>query len=225
MKDIRSPPQRINVNIVIPGCVMPQPILRARTPTSQRPFSPLPYSPPYCPFSTPSPSVSRTATPSHPSTSCTPNANVSAVSVVKNTPCSTLNMDPQGEGLSSMGAGATSNVTDTAPKQNLELHIGALQNDLGMVKQWQKVQCELPKVIMNFSDAIINSVSSYNQLMDFVVKCDIPTNWVERAKEDNPHNLEMVITKVFFEWWGRCNLNVGKKLQMIQAAFAYMGKP
>ena len=61
--------------------------------------------------------------------------------------------------------------------------------------------------------------------MDFVVKCDIPTNWVERAKEDNPHNLEMAMTKVYFEWWGRCNLNVGKKLQMIQAAFAYMGKP
>ena len=35
----------------------------------------------------------------------------------------------------------------------------------------------------------------------------------------------MVITKVFFEWWGICNLNVGKKIQMIYVAFAYMGKP
>ena len=107
----------------------------------------------------------------------------------------------------------------------METPNGASQNDLGMIKQWQKVQCELPKIIMNFSEAIINSISTYGQLMDFAVKCDIPTNWVERAKEDNPHNLEMVMTKVYFEWWGQCNLNVGKKLQMIQAAFAYMGKP
>ena len=65
---------------------------------------------------------------------------------------------------------------------------------------------------------------TYDQLMASVVKCDIPTNWVERAKEDNPHNLEMAMTKVYFEWWSRCSLNVGKKLQMIQAVFAYMVK-
>ena len=47
---------------------------------------------------------------------------------------------------------------------------------------------------------------------------------MERAKEDYPHDSEMIVTKVFFEWWGRCNLNVGKKIQMIQVAFVYMGK-
>ena len=48
---------------------------------------------------------------------------------------------------------------------------------------------------------------------------------MERAKQDYPQDLEVVINKVFFEWWDRCNLNVGKKLQMIQTAFVYMGKP
>ena len=37
-------------------------------------------------------------------------------------------------------------------------------------------------------------------------------------------NSEMIVTKVFFEWWGRSNLNVGKKIQMIHIAFVYMGK-
>ena len=44
-------------------------------------------------------------------------------------------------------------------------------------------------------------------------------------KKTTPHNLEVVINKVYLEWWDRCNLNVGKKPQMIQTAFVYMGKP
>ena len=65
---------------------------------------------------------------------------------------------------------------------------------------------------------------TYDQLVDFAVKCDIPLTWLERAKEDYPQNSQVVVNKVFYEWWNRCNLNVGKKLHMIQAAFVYMGK-
>ena len=48
---------------------------------------------------------------------------------------------------------------------------------------------------------------------------------MDRAKEDYPHDSELMVTKVFFEWWGRNPLNVGKKIQLIQVAFEYMGKP
>ena len=65
---------------------------------------------------------------------------------------------------------------------------------------------------------------TYDQLVDFAMKCDIPLTWLERAKEDYPQDSQVVINKVFYEWWDRCNLNVGKKLHMIQAAFVYMGK-
>ena len=61
--------------------------------------------------------------------------------------------------------------------------------------------------------------------MDFAVKCDVPLTWLERAKEDYPEDSQIVVNKVFYEWWDRCNLNLGKKLQMIQAAFGYIGKP
>ena len=97
--------------------------------------------------------------------------------------------------------GATSVINDTALKQ--KLCRAELPNGLGMINHWQKVQCDLPKVIMNFSDAIINNILTHDPLLDFAAKCEIPTHWVERAKEDYPHDLEMVATKVFFEWWGR----------------------
>ena len=48
-----------------------------------------------------------------------------------------------------------------------------------------------------------------DQLLDFVIKCDIPNYWVVRAKQDYPHDSEMMVMKVFFE----C------------IAFVYMGKP
>ena len=34
-----------------------------------------------------------------------------------------------------------------------------------------------------------------------------------------------MVNQVFYEWWDRYNLNLGKKIQMIQAAFGYIGKP
>ena len=65
---------------------------------------------------------------------------------------------------------------------------------------------------------------TYDQLVDFAVKCDVPLSWLERAKEDYMQDSQVVVNKVFYKCWDRCNLNVGKKLQMIQAAFIYMGK-
>ena len=61
--------------------------------------------------------------------------------------------------------------------------------------------------------------------MDFAVKCDIPLTWLEMTKEDYPQDSQVVINKVFYEWRDRCNLNIGKKIQMIQAAFGCIGKP
>ena len=43
-------------------------------------------------------------------------------------------------------------------------------------------------------------------------------------KKTIPMTQKWWISKVFFEWWGRNPLNVGKKLQLIQVAFEYMGK-
>ena len=57
------------------------------------------------------------------------------------------------------------------------------------------------------------------------MKCDIPLTWLDRAKEDYPEDSQVVVNQVFYEWWDRCNLNLAKKLRMIQAAFCYIGKP
>ena len=61
--------------------------------------------------------------------------------------------------------------------------------------------------------------------MEFAVRCDIPLTWLDWAKENYPEDSQVVVNKVFYGWWDRCNLNLGKKLQMIQAAFGYIGKP
>ena len=123
----RSPPQRINVNIMTPGCVVSPTPLRSRTPTPHRPFSPPPYSPPYFPYSTPSPSVSRTTTPSHPSASSTPDANASAESVVENTPCGTLEYGSlRGRVWVLREWGLLLLSMTMLPEQNLELHRGAV---------------------------------------------------------------------------------------------------
>ena len=57
------------------------------------------------------------------------------------------------------------------------------------------------------------------------MKYDVPLTWLERAKGDHPEDCQVVVNKVFYKWWDRCNLNLGKKIQMIQAAFGYIGKP
>lgn len=70
---------------------------------------------------------------------------------------------------------------------------------LGMVKHWQKVQCDLPKNLMNFCEDITTNILSHDQLLDFVMKCEFPTKWVERATEDYLHDSEIIVRKVFFE--------------------------
>ena len=101
----------------------------------------------------------------------------------------------------------------------------ASKNCLGMAKHWQQVENELPKELLNFCHNITDNIMTYDQLVNFAIKCSIPIGWVERSKEDYPHDSEVIISKIFFEWWDRCNLNVGKTLQIIQTAFVYMGKP
>ena len=54
---------------------------------------------------------------------------------------------------------------------------------------------------MNFCEDITNNILSHDQLLDFAIKCDIPTKWVEKAKEDYLHDLEMIVTKVFLNGW------------------------
>ena len=73
-------------------------------------------------------------------------------------------------------------------------------NPTVQIKYWQQVKSDMPKEVLKFSDIVFNIVT-YDQLHDFAIKCDIPTYWVERAKEDYPHDSEMMVTKVFYEWW------------------------
>ena len=55
-----------------------------------------------------------------------------------------------------------------------------------LAKQWQKVQGELSKELLKFSKDVIENIGTYDQLVDFAMKCDIPLTWVDRAKEDYP---------------------------------------
>ena len=102
--------------------------------------------------------------------------------------------------------------TEVFKRQTVLNPKGASKNCLGMAKHWQKVENELPRELLNFCHDITDNIMTHDQLVDFEVKCDIPNCWVERAKEDYPHDSEVVVNKVFFEWWDRCNLNVRKKL-------------
>ena len=92
-------------------------------------------------------------------------------------------------------------------------------------KLWQPIQSELSKELFKFCKDVTENIGTYDQLVEFAVKCDIPLTWLERTKEDYPQDLQLVVNQVFYEWWDRCNLNLGKKIHMIQAAFGYIGKP
>ena len=91
-------------------------------------------------------------------------------------------------------------------------------------KLWQQVQSELSKVLYGFCKDVTENIGTYDQLVDFAIRCDIPLTWLERAKENYPKDSQVVVNTVFYEWWDRCNLNIGKKIQMIQAAFGHIGK-
>ena len=56
------------------------------------------------------------------------------------------------------------------------------------------------------------NISTYSQLVEFAVKCDIPLTWLDRVKEDYPEDSQSVVNQVFYEWWDRCNLNLARKL-------------
>lgn len=123
------------------------------------------------------------------------------------------------------GMGKTDSRQNSESPKDIPQRTQSPHNCLGKIKYWLQVQCELPKEIFNFTVDIINNILSMDQLLDFMIKCNVPNYWVERAKQDYPHNSEMMVMKVFCEWWGRSNLNVGKKIQMIHIVYVYMGKP
>ena len=190
-----------------PGCIMTPSLHHVRTPTLPRPASPPPYSPPsplYCPDPTPSPA--RTNTPSCQTASPVPNEN-------------TLS------GSGKMNTGRKTSETTVFKRHTVLISSKACKNHQEATKLWQQIENELPKELLKFCHKITENIMTYDQLVDFAMKCDIPLTWLERAKEDYPQNSQVVVNKLFYEWWDRCNLNVGKKLHMIQAAFVYMGKP
>ena len=99
------------------------------------------------------------------------------------------------------------------------------ETDRNEPKLWQKVQIELPKELSQFCKDITENIGTYDQLVEFAMKCDIPLTWVDRAKEDYPIDSRLVVNQVFYKWWDRSHLNLAKKIQMIQVAFGYIGKP
>ena len=174
-----------------------------RTPTLPRPAAPPPYSPPspiYCPDPTPSPAstniVNSPAQCSGGSVIINPDRPRPATPVFKRQSVLTLPKLPK-----------------------------VCENDRNKQKLWQKIQSELSKELFKFCKDVTENIGTYSQLVEFAVKCDIPLTWLDRAKEDYPEDSQVVVNKVFYEWWVRCNLNLGKKLQMIQTAFGYIGKP
>ena len=198
VRESRSPARPVNVNIMTHGCVMP--VRHASTPTPPGPVALPPYSPPtpiYCPDSTPSLAGTNIVySPAH----------CSGGSVIINSDRPRL-ATPVFKRQSVL----------TLPKRP-----NVCENDRNKPKLWQKVQSELLKEL--FSD-ITENIGTYSQLMEFAVKCDIPLTWLDRAKEDYPEDSQVVVNQVFYGWWDRCNLNLAKKLRMIQAAFGYIGKP
>ena len=68
-----------------------------------------------------------------------------------------------------------------------------------MAKFWQQIEKDLPKELLKFCQEITENIMTYDQLVNFAVKCDIPLTWLERAKENYPQDSEVVINKVFYE--------------------------
>ena len=185
-----------------PACATPL-VHQVRTLTPPGPVAPPPYSPPtpiYCPDHTPNPaSTNIVNSPAHCSDGSViinPDCQRSKTPVFKRQSVLTLKKKPK-----------------------------AHKNNENKVKRWQKVQSELSKELLKFSKDVMENIGTYDQLVNFAMKCDIPLTWVDRAKEDYPTDSMLVVNQVFYEWWDRCNLNLCKKIQMIQVAFGYIGKP
>ena len=173
------------------------------TPASPGPVAPPPYSPPtpiYHPELTPSPASTNVVTsPGH----------CSGGSVIINLQCPRT------------GASVFKcQLALTLPKRP-----NVREDDRNEPKLWEKIQSKLSKELYMFCKEITENIGTYSQLVNFAVKCDVPLTWIDRTKEDYPDDSQSVIYKVFYEWWDWCNLNLARKLRMIQAAFGYMGKP
>ena len=174
------------------------PLIRGiRTSTPPGPAAPPPYLPPtpiYCPDPTPSPaSTNIVNSPAH----------CSGGSVIINPEC------PRPK-------------TPTFKRQSVltpPKRPNLCENDRNQPKLWQKVQSELPKELFWFCKDITENIGTNDQLIEFAMKCDIPLTWVDRAKEDYLEDSRLMVNQVFYEWWDRCNLNMSKKIQMIQVAF------
>ena len=195
----------VNVNIMTPGCMTPT-VRRVGTLTPSSPVPPPPYTPPspvYHPDPTPSPA----------------SANIDTSPVVGEN--STRNCSG---GSVIIHPGCPRPGTPVFKRQSVLTHrkMPKVCNDQ---KLWQKIQSELSKELFRFCKDVTENIGTYSQLVDFAVQCDVPLTWLERAKEDYLQDSQAVINKVFYEWWDRCNLNLGKKIHMIQAAFGYIGKP
>ena len=178
-------------------------IHRIRTPTLPGPAAPPPYSPPtpiYHPDPTPSPASTNIVNPpshcSGGSVIINPDHPWSATPVFKRQSVLTLKKNPN-----------------------------AHTNDENNVKLLQKIQSKLCKELVKFCKDVTENIGTSAQLVESAVKCDIPLTWVDRAKEDYPEDSRLVVNQIFYEWWDSCNLNLSKKLQMIQVAFGYIGKP
>ena len=125
-----------------------------RTPTPPRPAAPPPYSPPspiYHPDPTPSPPstniVNSTAQCSGGSVSISPQCPRTGASVYKSQSALTPPKRP--------------NVDNVERKEP---------------KLWEKIQIELPKDLSRFCKEVTENIGTYSQLVDFAVKCDVPTH-------------------------------------------------
>ena len=209
----RSPVRPVNVNIVMPACVTPL-VRPIRTPTPPRPAAPPPYSPPspiYRPDPTPSPTSTRTANSPPTNNLVTSAAHCSGGSVTVSPQCP----------MTRTGASVYKNHSALTPPKCPNVSTVARKE----LKLWEKIQVEMPKELSRFCKEVTQNIGTYSDLVEFAVKCDVPITWIDRAKEDNPNDIQSAINQVFYEWWDRSHLNLTRKLKTIQAAFGYMGKP
>ena len=213
-RGLSSPPRRVNVNIMIPqSMVVPSP-LRTRAPTPQRPPSLPPYSLPYLTTSSPGPSTARMdTTSSHESSPLFIEEDGSGETVIDNTchktpetsPCrpqwedETNSVGAETNSMSSTSASTNASNTGKEPGTSGEPE-GPPSNYLVSMKYLLRVKCDLPSEILSISEDIMDNITTYPQLHDFALKCDILRCWVERAKEDYPHDSEIMVNKVFYEW-------------------------
>ena len=90
------------------------------------------------------------------------------------------------------------------------------------MRYWLGVKCGLPKEIAEMTEDLVNNVNTYSRLYSLVSSV---TSHFVGWKEDYPNDCETMVNKVFYAWWGRSTLSIGKKILYIQATFVAEGKP